>query len=96
VPVQIVINTVTTSTSDDSPTRRENRQRAKMVLNIPEHALIIDVDKLKPNETIDFKAWHGFLESRMRYVKWLIDTEILTRDGFNHKLLDRFNKAMKR
>jgi len=96
VSMQIVINTVTISPSDGAPTRRENRQRAKMVLNIPEHALIIDVDKLKPNEAIDFRAWHGFLESRLGYVKWLIDAEILTKDGFNHKMLDRFNKTMRR
>jgi hypothetical protein len=66
-----------------------------MVLNAPAHTLIIDVDKLQPNETIDWRAWDGFLESRMRYVKWLIDKRIMTDRNFDHRLLDHFNKKMK-
>ncbi len=95
ITLQIIINTVTTSGPESRAIAREHRQRAKMVLNVPDHALIIDVDKLRPNETVDLEAWRGFLRSRMAYMKWLIDTEVLTKDGFNQKMLDHFNKSLK-
>jgi hypothetical protein len=95
VKFKVVINTVTTTGANVVPTSREDRQRAKMVLNARTHTLIIDVDKLQPNETIDWRAWDGFLESRLRYVKWLIDKKIVTSKNFDHRLLDKFNKRMR-
>lgn len=95
VKFEVVINTVTTAGPKGAPISREDRQRAKMVLNALTHTLIIDVNKLRPNETIDWRAWGGFLESRLRYVKWLIDEKIMTKNDFNHRLLERFSEKMR-
>ncbi len=74
--VKLVINTVSLG-KDGLPVSRENRQRAKVVLNSENNTFIIDVDKPKPTERVDFDAWKGFLESRMGYIKYLIDNKII-------------------
>lgn len=89
VKVKFVINTVTLG-SDGEPIPRENRQRAKMMLNIVDHAFIVELDKQKPNEALDEKAWKGYLESRMRYIKRMIDRDLITSEGPTQKLLDFF------
>lgn len=76
VKVKFVVNTVTIG-GDGRPIPRENRQRAKVVLNSRDDTVIIEVDKPKPNERIDGEAWKGFLESQMDYIKYLIDNKII-------------------
>jgi hypothetical protein len=61
-----------------------------MVLNIKEHAFIVEVDKPGPGEMINPKAWQEYVETRMRYIKRLIDDGLITKGGPNQKLLDFF------
>jgi hypothetical protein len=91
VRVQLVINSVNVSGPDSAATPRENRQRAKMVLNARDHTLIVEVDKLRPNETIDLNEWERFVELRLRYVKKLIDKGVLTNKR-NHRIIDQFKQ----
>lgn len=94
VTFQLIINSVTTSGADPAPIPRENRQRAKMVLNAEHNTLIIDVDKPRVGETVDLNAWNAFLESHLHYIKRRIDRTDKKRiepKTDNYRFLDRFD-----
>jgi len=94
VRMKVIINTATVE--DGKPIAREDRQRAKLVMNVKDHALIIEVPKPGPGETVDLQAWDRFVEGRLWFVKGLIDNKVITADGFNQKLLDFFGRYPKK
>ena len=65
-------------------------------MNVKDHALIIEVPKPGPGETVDLQAWDRFVEGRLWFVKGLIDKKVITADGFNQKLLDFFGRYPKK
>lgn len=79
-----------TAGKDEAPVSREERQRAKMVLNVRTNTIIIHVGKPRASQTINNAAWNAFLASHFEAIKTMIDRNQIQRDDTHHRTLDRF------